>query len=136
MQNADTSVSGQMKRSLIFPAIVSLSIQVGEVAAQERPRYGGTLEAGLHSDLYGVNPFVCTRSIDRSVRSISYEPLVAMDSKFQVKPFLAESWKISADGKEYMFPLHRKVKFHNGQEMTADDIKWAVGYGQDPRHRR
>lgn len=105
-----------------------------ELSAQEQPRYGGTLNVGIHSDLYGLNPFVRMRSIDLSVRSIVYEALVAIDAKSQVRPFLAESWKISPDGKEYTFNLRRGVKFHNGAEMTAEDIKWVAEYSVDPQH--
>jgi ABC-type transport system substrate-binding protein len=106
----------------------------GRIGAQEKPRTGGTLNIGIHADLYGLNPFVRMRSIDRNVRSLVYESLVTVDGKAEVKPFLAESWKISPDGREYSFVLRRGVKFHNGEEMTAEDIKWAVEYAKDPQH--
>jgi peptide/nickel transport system substrate-binding protein len=102
--------------------------------AQEKPRAGGTLNIGIHADLYGLNPFIRMRSIDRNIRALAYESLVTMDGKGEVKPLLAESWKISPDGKEYTFVLRRGVKYHNGEEMTAEDIKWAVDYSKDPQH--
>jgi peptide/nickel transport system substrate-binding protein len=37
-------------------------------------------------------------------------------------PCLAESWKISPDAKVYEFSLRKGVKFHNGDEMTAEDV--------------
>lgn len=42
----------------------------------------------------------------------------------QVVPGLAKSWEISSDAKTYTFHLQEGVKFHNGDPMTADDIKW------------
>lgn len=102
--------------------------------SQDKPRTGGTLNIGIHADLYGLNPFVRMRSIDRNIRALVYESLVMIDGKGEVKPFLAESWKISPDGKEYTFVLRKGVKFHNGEEMTAEDIKWAVEYAKDPQH--
>jgi peptide/nickel transport system substrate-binding protein len=40
-------------------------------------------------------------------------------------PSLAESWKESADGKTYEFKLRRGVKFHNGDPVTAEDVKFS-----------
>lgn len=37
-------------------------------------------------------------------------------------PCLAESWTISPDYRTYKFKLRRGVKFHNGDEMTAEDV--------------
>ena len=38
---------------------------------------------------------------------------------------LAESWKESPDGRRYEFKLRRDLKFHNGDPVTADDVKWS-----------
>jgi len=38
---------------------------------------------------------------------------------------LAESWKESADGRSYEFKLRRDLKFHNGDPVTTDDVKWS-----------
>jgi peptide/nickel transport system substrate-binding protein len=123
-----------MQRIFFSVLLFFLFAGAGELKSQERPQTGGTLNIGIHSDLYGINPFIRMRSIDAHVRSVVYETLVAMDAKFQIKPYLAESWNISPDGKEYTFNLRRGVKFHNGQEMAAEDIKWGIEYARDPRH--
>ena len=51
-----------------------------------------------------------------------YEPLFAMNKNYEPTPVLAESYDMSADGKEYTIKLRQGVKFHNGKEMTADDV--------------
>src|SRR5207245_9854941 len=40
-------------------------------------------------------------------------------------PSLAESWSISADGLTYEFVLRPGVRFHNGELVTADDMKFS-----------
>src|SRR5213079_2421694 len=40
-------------------------------------------------------------------------------------PSLAESWSASKDGLSYEFVLRKGVKFHNGDAMTAEDVKFS-----------
>lgn len=56
-----------------------------------------------------------------------YEGLVTYDpATLEPKPLLAESWKVSTDGTVYTFTLRKGVKFHNGREMTAEDVKYSL----------
>ena len=48
--------------------------------------------------------------------------LVAYDRNLRVVPGLAKSWKVSRDGREYLFTLRKGVRFHNGKTLTADDV--------------
>src|SRR5437899_7258423 len=41
-------------------------------------------------------------------------------------PSLAESWSMSPDGLSYEFVLRRGVKFHNGEPVTAEDVKFSM----------
>src|SRR5918999_910589 len=44
----------------------------------------------------------------------------------ELVPDLAEGYEISSDGKTYTFKLRKGVKFHNGRELTAADIKYSI----------
>ena len=45
-----------------------------------------------------------------------------MDENYEPTPVLAESYEVSDDGMTYTIKLRQGVKFHNGEEMTADDV--------------
>lgn len=49
---------------------------------------------------------------------------VAEDGSTAIAPSLAENWDISADGLEYTFHLRQGVKFHNGNDFTAEDVAY------------
>lgn len=56
-----------------------------------------------------------------------YEGLMTYDAKtLEPVPALAEKVDVSADGLVYTFTLRKGVKFHNGREMTADDVKFSL----------
>ncbi len=51
-----------------------------------------------------------------------FESLFTLDSDYQPAPALAESYAVSDDGLVYTFPLRQGVKFHNGKDLTAEDV--------------
>src|ERR1041385_6728943 len=62
------------------------------------------------------------------------EPLRGRDAKGAIQPRLAEAWEVSKDGKVYTFRLRKGVKFHDGREMSADDVKFAIDYTLNPKN--
>ena len=53
-----------------------------------------------------------------------YENLLTRDSKGELAPLLAERWKVADGGRTWTFFLRKGVKFHNGADLTADDVKF------------
>ncbi|WP_441338780.1 ABC transporter substrate-binding protein [Mesorhizobium sp.] len=59
---------------------------------------------------------------------MDYEP-----GTTNLRPDLAESYEIAPDGKTFTFKLRQGVKFHNGREMTADDVKYSLDRVTNPK---
>ena len=63
--------------------------------------------------------------------SLVYESLLAWDKNLKILPALATSFQIP-DNKTYIFKLRQGVKFHNGQDFTADDVKYSLELQKTP----
>jgi len=61
----------------------------------------------------------------------TYDSLNEWNSQLIEQPGLAESWE-ATDDKTYIFHLRQGVKFHNGKEMTADDVKYSYDTHREP----
>ena len=62
-----------------------------------------------------------------------FETLVTHAEDNSIVGQLAEKYDIENDGKTYVFTLKKGVKFHNGKEMTAEDVKWSFERTMDPK---
>ena len=60
-----------------------------------------------------------------------YDPLVTYDREDATSfvPALAESWEMSADGLTYTFQIRQGVKFHDGADMTPEDVAYSFQRG-------
>ncbi|OLS40095.1 nickel ABC transporter substrate-binding protein [Bacillus sp. MRMR6] len=73
-------------------------------------------------DIGEMNPHIYNPS-QLFAQSMVYEPLVSYQEGGELKPHLAESWKISEDGKEYLFNIRQGVKFTDGTDFNAEIVK-------------
>jgi peptide/nickel transport system substrate-binding protein len=91
-------------------------------AVSNEPVFGGE----FHGAFGGVPPTLDTMATSSGsvsgVTNMLQETLVAFGEDFGIVPMLADSWDISDDGLTYTFHLRQGVKFHNGKEMTSDDV--------------
>lgn len=55
-----------------------------------------------------------------------HDSLVVESNDGSIKPRLAKDWKVSDDGLRYTFYLREGVKFHNGDELTSEDVVFSI----------
>ncbi len=65
-------------------------------------------------------------AIDEVVYANIFEGLTRFASDGSVQPALAKSWEISDDGLTYTFTLNTGVKFHDGSDFDAQDVKFSL----------
>lgn len=91
--------------------------------AQEQPRRGGTLTVITPSDVATFDPHDGTGFSVRIYANI-YEPLFRKDEKGVLHAHLAQSWRF-LDPTHLQIILRKGVKFHSGNELTAEDVKFS-----------
>ncbi|NMC81050.1 MAG: peptide ABC transporter substrate-binding protein [Chloroflexi bacterium] len=106
------------------PATEAVAEAPTEAAVEAGPVMGGTVVAGMDSDLSTLDPTQSNNATDRHVYHNVFDTLVRLGTDASIEPGLAESWDVSEDGKEYTFHLRQGVKFHDGTDFNADAVKF------------
>lgn len=92
---------------------------------------GGELKVAYSAQPHVLDPHVTTNVATSDIMRHVYETLLTVDSEYNVKPMLAESWEQSEDGKTFTFFLREGVTFHNGEELKADDVAASLNRWKD-----
>lgn len=103
--------------------ILVIGLHLGFGLAQNQ---GGVLRAAMTTNPSTMDAHLATATAVRQVAIYLHETLVTFDENYQVIPQLAEDWEISEDRLVYTFKLRPDLKFHDGTELTADDVKASV----------
>ncbi len=96
---------------------------------------GGVYRRALGHDPETLDPARINDIYSRSVSQQIFDGLVQFDQTLTITPALAEFWRASRDGLSWTFNLRKGVKFHNGREMTADDVVFSLSRLLDPKTR-
>ena len=112
------------------PAATSAATTAAPAGGQPKP--GGTTVWAAESDPVSLNPL--TNSAFQSTQGFehSYESLTGYDSKLNIVPALAERWE-TPDDTTYIFHLRQGVKWHDGTDFTAEDVKYTFDIVIDPK---
>jgi len=110
-------------------AVAAGSVAGAASAATKRvgatPKKGGKITFALEQDPVHIAPFGAILTSNHWGKEPMYESLIEWDAKLNQRPALAESWKV-VDPRTIDFTLKRGVRFHNGKEVTAADVKYSV----------
>lgn len=103
----------------IFLAVLSLIGLPATTASAQTLRYAN------QGDLKSLDPYTLNETTTIAHHGQVYEGLTARDKDLQIIPGLAESWE-TPEPTRWRFHLRKGVKFHNGDEFTADDVVFSA----------
>ena len=103
-----------------------------EGCREEPSRYGGTVVLSTVEEPAGFNPLFYLDSFSPNIGNLIFNSLVKLDEQLTFVPELAESWRVSEDGRTWDFTLREGVRFHDGEELDANDVAFTYRTMLDP----
>ncbi len=92
------------------------------LAAMAMPADAQTIRAVKHSALRVLDPIITTAYITRNHGYMIYDTLFALDENYEVTPQMVDEWSTSEDGLTWTFTLRDGLKFHDGADVTSEDV--------------
>ncbi len=94
------------------------------VVETEKSEEDTNLRIGI-SNLDTLNPLISKNRNIQDMTKLIYEPLFNITDNFKLDNALAVEWS-KADSKTYLITLRENVKWHNGEDFSADDVKFTI----------
>ena len=120
---------------LLFTALLTLAVLggcadgTGESSGSNsstEPAYGGSAVVGIQQDIDSLDPHLATAAGTKEILFNIFEGLVKSDENGSLICAVASDYTISEDGLVYTFTLRDGVSFHNGNAVTAEDVKYSL----------
>ena len=123
----NTGRSGMNRRQFLALTATAAAMPVAGAWAQQQTqsrKTGGTFISAKTTEAPSLDTILEQAASRQRIDVLFYNRLVEWGTDGAIHPALAESWTVSPDGKSWTFKLRRGVKFHNGRELAADDVKF------------
>jgi len=106
---------------VLFLIALMLFAVLSPIGAQD----DNILRIVTNSEIRTLDPHIAYEFDTWPAVSLFYRGLITLDDNSTPQPALAESWVVSDDGLTYTFTLRDGIKFSNGRDITADDVKYS-----------
>jgi len=114
-----------MQRQLILFCILgfNFSALIFEGHAAPLPRFGGELRQAIYQPIKTLSPASYLNFAELQIASNLYEGLVRQDRFGKIVSGIAQRWSHTDDYRIWQFALSPHARFHNGQRVTANDVR-------------
>ncbi len=120
---------GMRKKHGIIMALLCMLVFVLTACGGEKsttaPAEKDTLVVADGASPTSLDPRAANNNVSSRVMVQIYDTLVEQDENIQIQPGLAESWE-QVDDVTTVFHLRKGIKFHNGEELKASDVKFSL----------
>jgi len=117
----------RVSRFAAICVVAAAAVALIQPATAQSPVYGGHFRRALSSDPANLDPALTNTVRAIAVKMNIFDSLLRLNPKtLELEPGAAEGWTVSADSKTITFRLRRGIRFHNGREMVADDVKYSI----------
>lgn len=97
------------------------------------PAYGDSIIEASIGDISGLIPNITSDSASHEIGNLIYASLVRVDKDLRLEGEMAEGWEISPDERVVTFRLRKGIRWHDGVEVTADDVEFTYRLMVDPK---
>jgi peptide/nickel transport system substrate-binding protein len=119
-------------RGLFAGVVVLAALAAAPATADKR---SDTLRFAYDQSVENIDPYFNNVRLGVILRHQIWDTLISRDpASGEYKPHLATAWR-TIDDKTLEFDLRRGVKFHDGQEFTADDVVYTLNFVSNPANK-
>lgn len=111
---------------------VGVYLGAGTMSAWAQGARGGQLTWLVHHEVAGLSPNHSGPTIQYAIIHNVLSPLVYVNHLTETEFVLARSVDIAEDGLSYTFHMHEGARFHDGSEVTAEDVKYTYEFYSQP----
>jgi peptide/nickel transport system substrate-binding protein len=108
--------------ALVLVSVILFLVTVGGTTSAEGPKSGGIVRAAMIGEPPTLDYGISTANLTGTIAQHIFETLLAFDEENIPQPLLAQTYTVSDDGLLMSFELRKGVLFHNGKEMTSEDV--------------
>ena len=121
--------------ALLMIVLTTLTVALSGCSGDKAEEDSSKITVGIPQDIDSLDPHIAEGAGTREVLFNVFEGLVKPDENGNLNPAVASEYTISDDGLTYTFTLRDGIKFHNGNPVTVEDIKYSIdrcaGAGED-----
>jgi peptide/nickel transport system substrate-binding protein len=112
-------------RAALLAAVSALSLGAGSLGTAS-PAAAQNITMAVGAQVTSLDPHYHALSPNYAVATMFFDALTDFDEDSRLQPALATSWK-AVEPTVWEFKLRQGVRFHNGKELTAEDVAFTIG---------